>query len=117
MVLPLIDFFELKINSHLDLMQPNQTLSSLTSRTITAMDGYYNKVRTGFYHKVKVAHVEAGLRTHNMLSPFPEEMNRSVISLIAGFNYAPTSMAKENLLKEGVKEKDIIVSGNTVSKR
>ena len=132
MVLPLIDFFELKINSYLDLMQPNQTLSSLTARTITAMDGYCNEVKpdvvivqgdtttamsaalTAFYHKVKVAHVEAGLRTHNMLSPFPEEMNRSVISLIAGINYAPTKMAMQNLEKEGVNADNILVSGNTV---
>ncbi len=132
MVLPLIDFFELKVDSYLELMQHNQTLATLTSNVVSAMDSYFNKVQpdmvivqgdtttamcgalAAFYRKIKVAHVEAGLRTHNMHSPFPEEMNRSVISLITDFHFAPTEGAKKNLLKEAVAEEKILVTGNTV---
>ncbi|MEO7534695.1 MAG: UDP-N-acetylglucosamine 2-epimerase (non-hydrolyzing) [Ferruginibacter sp.] len=132
MVLPLIDFFELKVDSHLQLMQHNQSLALLTSNVITAMDQYFEEIKpdmvivqgdtttamcaalAAFYRKIKIAHVEAGLRTHNMLSPFPEEMNRRTISLIADLHFAPTEGSKINLLKEGVNKEKILVTGNTV---
>lgn len=66
-----------------------------------------------FYLQVPVGHVEAGLRTYNLKSPFPEEFNRQAVSLVADYNFAPTELAKQNLLKEGRKEKSIIVTGNT----
>lgn len=132
MVLPLIDFFELKVDSYLDLMQHNQTLATLTANVVSAMDKYFEEVKpdmvfvqgdtttamsaamAAFYRKIKVAHVEAGLRTHNMHSPFPEEMNRSVISLITDLHFAPTEGARANLLNENVAEEKLSVTGNTV---
>ena len=67
-----------------------------------------------FYQQIPVAHIEAGLRTHNIYSPWPEEMNRQITSRISVFNLAPTALSKENLLKEGIDESTIIVTGNTV---
>jgi len=69
---------------------------------------------SGFYSGAKVCHIEAGLRTFNMKFPFPEEMNRSVIGVIANIHFAPTLISKENLLRENKKKEDIIVTGNTV---
>ncbi|HUC79682.1 MAG TPA: UDP-N-acetylglucosamine 2-epimerase (non-hydrolyzing) [Flavisolibacter sp.] len=132
MVLPLIDFFELKVDRHLNLMQHNQTLATLTANVVAAMDGYFAETQpdivfvqgdtttamcaamAAFYRKIKIAHVEAGLRTHNMFSPFPEEMNRSVISLMADLHFAPTQGAQNNLLRENISEDKILVTGNTV---
>jgi len=67
-----------------------------------------------FYNKVSVAHIEAGLRTFNKYAPFPEEINRKVTGAIADFHFAPTQQAKQNLLREGIDEKSILVTGNTV---
>ena len=67
-----------------------------------------------FYLKIPVGHVEAGLRTHNIYSPFPEEINRKLTTSIAGYHFAPTVWAKQNLLKENVPEENILVTGNTV---
>lgn len=67
-----------------------------------------------FYLKIKIGHVEAGLRTYDILSPYPEEFNRQAVSILADYNFAPTLKAKENLLKQGIKESKIWVTGNTV---
>ena len=67
-----------------------------------------------FYQQIPVGHVEAGLRTHNIYSPWPEEMNRQITGRIATYNFAPTPLSCENLLKEGVDDKKITVTGNTV---
>src|SRR5690606_39505000 len=69
---------------------------------------------SAYYSGAKVCHVEAGLRTFNKRNPFPEEMNRSIAGRITDFHFAPTEVSKENLLKENVPKKDIIVTGNTV---
>lgn len=132
MVLPIIDFFEITINHSLNIMQPDQSLNSLSSRTIDAVDKYLDVVKpdiifvqgdtstamcsamAAFNRKIKIAHVEAGLRTYNMRSPFPEEFNRQVISKIADLHFAPTTAAKENLLREGLKKEDVFITGNTV---
>jgi UDP-N-acetylglucosamine 2-epimerase (non-hydrolysing) len=132
MVMPLIDFFELPIHSALDIMEPNQTLASLSSRSIKVLGQYLQEVKpdivlvqgdtttamcaamAAFYQKIKVAHVEAGLRTYNVQSPFPEEFNRQVISKITDLHFAPTEQAKENLIKENIKESNVFVTGNTV---
>ena len=132
MVLPLLDFFEIKVNSSLDVMQPSQTLAGLSSLSISKVNEYLYEIQpdiifvqgdtttamcsaiAAFYKKIKIAHVEAGLRTYNMLSPFPEEFNRQVISKITDLHFAPTILAKENLLKENINESKIFVTGNTV---
>jgi len=132
MVLPLLDFFEIKVDHSLDLMQPNQTLSSLSARCLTAVDQYLDTFKpdiifvqgdtttamcaamAAFYRKVKIAHVEAGLRTHDVRSPFPEEFNRQVVSKIADIHFAPTTAAAQNLEAENINSEAIVVTGNTV---
>jgi len=116
----------------LALMEPNQTLASLTSRAVTAIDGYLDDQRpdlvvvqgdtttvfcaalAAFYRKIPVGHVEAGLRTWNRFSPFPEEINRVLTTRLSDYHFAPTSRSRENLLKEAVPEDRIFVTGNTV---
>lgn len=132
MVLPLLDFFEIRVDKSLDIMQPDQTLAGLSGRSLIALDEYFSEIKpdvvfvqgdtttamcaatAAFYRRIKIAHVEAGLRTNNIFSPFPEEFNRQVISKIADFNFAPTANSKQNLLAEHVDEKKILVTGNTV---
>lgn len=127
-----LDFFEIEPSYDLDLMKPNQNLYSLTSDIITSLkpvledfqpDYVYVHGDTtttmaasiaAFYSGAKVCHVEAGLRTFNKLSPFPEEMNRSVTGRIADFHFSPTITSKENLIRENINEKAILVTGNTV---
>ena len=67
-----------------------------------------------FYHKIKVGHIEAGLRTNNIYSPWPEEANRQITSVIANFHFAPTQTSQNNLLKENKDKKNILICGNTV---
>ncbi len=116
----------------LNLMQPNQTLASITARVLTAIDEVISTQKpdwilvqgdtttvmaTGlvaYYHRVKLGHVEAGLRTNNKFQPFPEEINRRVADVVADLYFAPTETNRRNLLKENVPEKAIIVTGNTV---
>lgn len=132
MVFPLLDFFGLTVNHSLDIMEPNQTLASLTSKSIDAMDKYLQEAQpdivlvqgdtttamcaatVAFYRKIKIGHIEAGLRTHDMFSPFPEEFNRQIISRIANLHFAPTLKAKNNLLNENIAETSVFVTGNTV---
>jgi UDP-N-acetylglucosamine 2-epimerase len=116
----------------LGLMQQDQTLAALTARAVTAIDGYlaqhqpdlvlvqgdttttFCATLASFYRHIPVAHVEAGLRTWNKASPFPEEVNRVLVSHVAELHFAPTAWAKSNLLREGVPEHRIFVTGNTV---
>jgi len=127
-----LSFFEIIPDYDLDIMKEGQNLYSLTSDIIhnmkTVLEDYnpdyvfvHGDTTTtmavsiaSFYSGAKVCHVEAGLRTHNKLSPFPEEMNRQVTGRIADFHFAPTLASKANLLKENVKESSILVTGNTV---
>jgi UDP-N-acetylglucosamine 2-epimerase (non-hydrolysing) len=127
-----LEVFEVTPDVDLSLMQPNQTLASLTARGITAIDGYLTEHKpdlvlvqgdttsvfcaalAAFYHKIPVGHVEAGLRTWNKFSPFPEEINRVLATHLVDYHFAPTLTSKENLLKEGVPEGRIFVTGNTV---
>lgn len=125
-------FFQITVDFDLQVMEPNQTLPDLTSRilqilstkvlldfrpdwlmvqgdTTTAMAGSL----AGFYQKIKIGHVESGLRSHNLYSPFPEEMNRLVISKMAFSHFCPTQKAVENLAREGILEK-VYAVGNTV---
>jgi UDP-N-acetylglucosamine 2-epimerase (non-hydrolysing) len=124
--------FEISPDVDLGLMRDDQTLSELSARVITAMDSYYKNYQpdlvlvqgdttttfiaslTAFYNKTKIGHVEAGLRTWNKFSPFPEEINRVLTSKLTDIHFAPTKISRENLLLEGVKEENIHVTGNTV---
>lgn len=132
MVLPLIDFFDLTVHHSLDIMRPNQTLAGLSARSFDAVDAYLQEVQpdlvlvqgdtttamcaatSAFYRKIKIGHVEAGLRTYNMQSPFPEEFNRQVISKITDLHFAPTEQARKNLLNEHTGATTVFVTGNTV---
>lgn len=127
-----LEAFNLQADVKLDIMKPGQSLAELTSRLLIALDAQLNEARpdivlvhgdttsamTGaqaaFYRQIKVGHVEAGLRTGNLLSPFPEEYNRCSISVLAHFHFAPTETARLNLLKEGKCDDSILVTGNTV---
>ena len=132
MLQQVLDVFGVVPDKDLALMRPNQTLGGLTSRAIAAIDAYLAEEKpdvvmvqgdtttvlagalAAFYHHIPVAHVEAGLRTWNMESPWPEEANRVLTTRIAKWHFCPTENNKANLLKEGVPEKDIYVTGNTV---
>ncbi|MBS4040767.1 MAG: UDP-N-acetylglucosamine 2-epimerase (non-hydrolyzing) [Flavobacteriales bacterium] len=127
-----LDFFEIVPDYDLDLMKPNQDLFSISSDIILEMKGVLNDFQpdyvyvhgdtttstiaalAAFYVGVKVCHVEAGLRTFNKWSPFPEEMNRQITGRIADIHFAPTLQSKDNLLKENVPNHSILVTGNTV---
>ena len=127
-----LDFFEIIPDFDLDLMKPNQNLYSLTSDIILGLKPVLEEFKpdyvyvhgdttttmatsiAAFYSGAKVCHVEAGLRTHNKWSPFPEELNRQITGRIADIHFAPTVTSKENLLKENVMTDSIIVTGNTV---
>ena len=127
-----LEIFDVTPDVDLNLMKPNQTLSGLTANIISSIDKYFSDYKpdivlvqgdtttvmgvslVAFYHKIKVGHVEAGLRTHKKFSPFPEEMNRVLTSRIADIHFAPTEISKQNLLDEGVSEKVTHITGNTV---
>ncbi len=127
-----LDFFNITPDFDLDLMKPGQNLYGLTANIIMNMQpvlenfnpeyvfvhGDTSTTMAGsiasFYNGAKVCHVEAGLRTHNKLSPFPEEINRQITGRICDFHFAPTTTSKANLLQENIKEETILVTGNTV---
>ena len=127
-----LEFFDIKPDYDLNLMKPNQNLYTLTADIITQLkpvledfgpDYVYVHGDTtttmassiaAFYSGAKVCHVEAGLRTHNKRSPFPEEINRQVAGRICDYHFAPTDASKENLLRENIQIEDILVTGNTV---
>lgn len=124
--------FGLRGDRDLGVMRPRQTLAELNSRLIAAMDEWlaasppdvlivqgdttstFVSALAGFYRGVPVAHVEAGLRTDNPLSPFPEEMNRRLVSQVATWHFAPTAQAHARLLAEGIEPSRVSVTGNTV---
>ena len=127
-----LDIFEIKPDYDLDIMKEGQDLYDVTSRVLLGMRDVIAEVRpdivavhgdtttstaaalAAFYARVSVAHVEAGLRTNDMFNPWPEEINRQITSRIAGYNFAPTELSRENLLKENVVPEKIFVTGNTV---
>ena len=126
-----LEVFDLKPDYDLDIMTPRQTLSTITSKCLLGMDEAIDALKpdmilvhgdtsttfagalSAFYHQVAVGHVEAGLRTYDKYSPFPEEMNRKLVTSIADLYFCPTVNNKNNLLKEGITE-GIYITGNTV---
>ena len=127
-----LDFFQITPNYDLNLMKPGQNLYTLTADIITNLKPVLEEFNpdyvfvhgdttttmagsiASFYSGAKVCHVEAGLRTHNKWSPFPEEINRQITGRVCDFHFAPTNTSKENLLQENIDEQTILVTGNTV---
>ncbi len=127
-----LDFFEIKSDYDLDLMKPGQNLYGLTATIIESLKPILEEFSpdfvfvhgdttttmagsiASFYSGAKVCHVEAGLRTNNKLSPFPEEINRQITGRICDYHFAPTETSKKNLLKENISDSSILVTGNTV---
>ncbi|MBN7755548.1 UDP-N-acetylglucosamine 2-epimerase (non-hydrolyzing) [Nitratireductor aquimarinus] len=127
-----LSFFEIKPDFDLDVMRPDHSLNTLSSAILSGLDSVFKRYRpdlvlvhgdtttsfiaalASFYESIPVAHVEAGLRTGNIKSPWPEEANRTLIAPIAQHHFAPTQSSRENLLREGVPPDSVIVTGNTV---
>ncbi len=127
-----LSLFEITPDIDLDMMRANQSLTDLTALALQKMTSTLEEVRpdiilvqgdtttvfvaalAAFYNKIPVAHVEAGLRSHHRYSPFPEEVNRQLTTRLSEIHFAPTPLAKQNLLSEGIAEKRIVVTGNTV---
>lgn len=127
-----LHLFQIKPDYDLNLMQAGQTLSDITIRALEGLGAVFGQAKpdmvlvhgdttttfvaalAAFYAHIPVGHVEAGLRTGNKFSPYPEEMNRKLAGALADLHFAPTETAKKNLLSEGVKEENIYVTGNTV---
>lgn len=132
MLRAVLNLFELTPDFNLEVMTPNQDLSNLTSKILIELAFVYKSWKPDFvfvhgdtttafaaslsayYHQIQVIHIEAGLRTGNIYSPWPEEANRKLTAAIANIHFAPTELARLNLLHEGVKAEKIFVTGNTV---
>lgn len=132
MVDQVVELTGLPVHHDLNIMQPGQSLSDVTSRVLLGMAEVLDKAKpdivmvqgdtttamaaalAAFYKRIPVAHVEAGLRSHNINSPFPEELNRKIAGDIATWHFAPTVQARDNLIAEGKAESTIFVTGNTV---
>lgn len=127
-----LQIFDIKPNYDLNIMKQGQDLYDITARVLTGMRDVLKEVLpdvvlvhgdtttstatalASFYQQIPVGHVEAGLRTHNIYSPWPEEINRQITGRIATYHFAPTSLSRQNLLSEGIQEGTITVTGNTV---
>ena len=123
--------FKIVPDYDLNIMKPGQTLSDITSRALTGLEKVMKEAKpdivlvhgdttttfagalAAYYQQIKIGHVEAGLRTYNKYSPYPEEMNRQMVGIMSDLHFAPTQQSKQNLLKEGKQEDTIVVTGNT----
>lgn len=132
LVLPILNFFEIKPDYELNIMQPNQTLYTLTSKVLLEIKQVFEEYLpdlvlvhgdtttaftvslAAFYSNIKIGHIEAGLRTGDLTSPFPEEANRNLISKLASYHFAPTKFNYENLLRENINPTNVLITGNTV---
>ena len=132
MLAQVVDLFNIQVDHDLDVMQPNQTLATLSARLMTSIDQLLQNEKPDmalvqgdtttvlmaalacFYHRIPIAHVEAGLRTGNIWSPFPEEANRKLASSLMALHFPPTELSRQNLLDEYVADDRIVVTGNTV---
>ncbi len=126
-----LDAFEIRPNYDLNIMEPNQTLGGITTKALNGLENIikiekpdlvlvhgdttttFAGALAAFYNQVAIGHVEAGLRTNNKYSPYPEEMNRQMVDCMADMYFAPTSLSKQNLLDENIDEDKIYVTGNT----
>jgi UDP-N-acetylglucosamine 2-epimerase (non-hydrolysing) len=131
MLVQMLDRFQVQVDHEMDLMEPNQSLYRLSSKAIAGFEKVLGEIKPSmvlvqgdtttaflgalcaFYGKIPVGHVEAGLRTNDKYFPFPEEINRRLITACADINFCPTQGNKDNLLKEGISDKTILVTGNT----
>ena len=127
-----LDLFKLTPDYDLNIMKPNQSISQITSNVLLGLEGVLEKempdivlvhgdtsttfgaALAAFYKQIKVGHVEAGLRTYDKYSPYPEEMNRVLTGHLTDIHFAPTKINEGNLLAEGIAGKDIVITGNTV---
>ena len=127
-----LQLFRIQPDYDLDIMSPSQTLFDITSRALTGLNQVLAQARpdlvlvhgdttttfvgalAAFYHQIPVGHVEAGLRTGDKYSPYPEEMNRKLAGVLTDLHFAPTATARQNLLKENVASESVFVTGNTV---
>ncbi len=127
-----LQLFDITPDYDLDVMSPNQSLTTITSRILTGLEPILKSFQpetvlvhgdtsttfaaslAAYYQRIKLGHVEAGLRTNNIYSPWPEEANRKLTSVLTDYNFAPTNAARENLLRENVPVEKIQVTGNTV---
>ena len=127
-----LELFSIKPDFDLNIMKPGQDLFDVTVNSLLGLKDIINRAKpdlilvhgdtttcftgavAGLYCQIPVAHVEAGLRTGNMYAPFPEEANRSLVGKIASFHFSPTENSRNNLIKEGIDPKKILVTGNTV---
>ncbi|MBP3486396.1 MAG: UDP-N-acetylglucosamine 2-epimerase (non-hydrolyzing), partial [Oscillospiraceae bacterium] len=126
-----LDIFHIIPQFDLDIMEPRQTLSTITTKCLLGMEEIFRQVRpdlvlvhgdtsttfagalAAFYQQIPVGHVEAGLRTYNRYSPYPEEMNRCMVGRLAELHFCPTPANRDNLLAEGIRD-GVFVTGNTV---
>ena len=129
---PILDFFQIKPDYQLEALAANTNLSNLTSYLLSRIQAVIEQCQpdlilvqgdttsamagalAGFYNRVQIAHIEAGLRTYNKNMPFPEEINRRIITEVADWHFAPTELARTNLINEGIPENRIFLVGNTV---
>ncbi|MFN2297503.1 MAG: non-hydrolyzing UDP-N-acetylglucosamine 2-epimerase [Anaerolineales bacterium] len=129
---PVLRLFDIRPDHDLNLMRENQTLAEITAGALTGLDAVVRRESpdwilaqgdtttvlaaglVGFYHRVRIGHVEAGLRSGDKYRPYPEEINRRVASVVADAHFAPTEQARQNLLREGVSKGSIFVTGNPV---
>jgi len=127
-----LQYFKIKPDFDLDVMRPNQTLSSLTGRVLDTVENACRRFEpnmvlvqgdtttafasalAAYYCKIPVGHIEAGLRSHDIYNPFPEEVNRRLVGVMTDIHFAPTALSRDNLLAEGVPAAKIVVTGNTV---
>lgn len=132
MIQQVIDLFHIHVDAELRAMEPDQTLAGLTSRLVERIDAVLAQAKphlvlvqgdtttvlcaalASFYRNIPLGHVEAGLRTGNLRSPFPEEANRRLVSPLATLHFAPTETSRQALLAEGINDANILVTGNTV---
>ncbi|MDX2346824.1 MAG: UDP-N-acetylglucosamine 2-epimerase (non-hydrolyzing) [Legionella sp.] len=132
MLEPFLEIFKIKLDFSLDVMTPNQSLSELTNNILKGLAGVFKVYRpdvilvhgdttttlatalSAYYHRIPVAHVEAGLRTGDIFLPWPEEGNRKLTGALAALHFAPTALSSQNLLREGVSADLIYITGNTV---
>jgi len=126
-----LDTFSIKPDYDLDIMKQGQTLADITTRALIGVDGVIKEAKpdivlvhgdttttfagglAAFYNQVAIGHVEAGLRTYNKYSPYPEEMNRQMVDCMADMYFAPTELSRNNLLKENIDDSKIYITGNT----